>query len=54
MSDEQITLFDSVGFAIADFSGLRYARAATQDTDLQASSLTWLLARMIRRICTRW
>jgi len=35
VSDEQITLFDSVGFAIADFSGLRYARAATQDTDLQ-------------------
>lgn len=35
VSDEQITLFDSVGFAISDFSGLRYARAATQDTDLQ-------------------
>ncbi len=35
VSDEQITLFDSVGFAIADFSGLRYARAATQGTDLQ-------------------
>ena len=28
-------MFDSVGFAIADFSGLRYARKATQDTDLQ-------------------
>ena len=34
-SDEQITLFDSVGFAIADFSGLRYAREATRGTDLQ-------------------
>ena len=35
VSDEQITLFDSVGFAIADFSALRYAREATRGTDLQ-------------------
>ncbi|GGH66149.1 ornithine cyclodeaminase [Rothia aerolata] len=34
-SDEEITLFDSVGFAIADFSGLRYCRDATKDSDLQ-------------------
>lgn len=35
-SDEQITLFDSVGFAIADFSALRCLRDWTKDTDLQA------------------
>lgn len=33
-SPEQITLFDSVGFAIADFSALRYLRDATAGTDL--------------------
>jgi ornithine cyclodeaminase len=32
-SDEQITLFDSVGFAIEDFSALRYVRDAVQGTD---------------------
>ncbi|MFY9240821.1 MAG: ornithine cyclodeaminase [Roseovarius sp.] len=31
-SERQITLFDSVGFAIEDFSALRYVRAATKDT----------------------
>lgn len=34
-SAEQITIFDSVGFAIADFSALRCARDATAGTDLQ-------------------
>lgn len=34
-SAEEITVFDSVGFAIADFSALRYLRDATTDTALQ-------------------
>lgn len=34
-SAEEITLFDSVGFAIADFSALRYLRDVTKDSDLQ-------------------
>lgn len=34
-SAEEITLFDSVGFAIADFSALRYVADATRDTELQ-------------------
>ena len=33
-SDRQITLFDSVGFAIEDFSALRYVRDRLQDTGL--------------------
>ena len=33
-SQEQITLFDSVGFAIEDFSALRYVRDRIKDTDL--------------------
>ncbi|GFE50090.1 ornithine cyclodeaminase [Roseobacter cerasinus] len=33
-SDEQITLFDSVGFAIEDFSALRYVRDQLQATGL--------------------
>ncbi len=32
--DAQITLFDSVGFAIEDFSALRYVRDQIKDTDL--------------------
>lgn len=32
-SDDQITLFDSVGFAIEDFSALRYVRDAVDGTD---------------------
>ncbi|GAA4528315.1 ornithine cyclodeaminase [Brachybacterium paraconglomeratum] len=36
--DEEITLFDSVGFALADFSALRYAQQATEGTDL----LQWI------------
>ena len=32
-SDRQITLFDSVGFAIEDFSALRYVREKLQGTD---------------------
>lgn len=35
-SAEEITIFDSVGFAIADFSALRYLRDATAGTDIQA------------------
>ncbi|MBZ8119515.1 ornithine cyclodeaminase [Roseovarius sp. LXJ103] len=31
-SERQITLFDSVGFAIEDFSALRYVRAVIKDT----------------------
>ena len=31
--DKQITLFDSVGFAIEDFSALRYVHGAIQDTE---------------------
>jgi hypothetical protein len=31
-SDEQITLFDSVGFATEDFSALRYVRDKLKDT----------------------
>lgn len=31
-SNEEITLFDSVGFATSDFSGLRYVRDAVKDT----------------------
>lgn len=34
-SDEEITVFDSVGFAIADFSALRYLRDSTAGTNLQ-------------------
>ena len=34
-SAEEITIFDSVGFAIADFSALRYLRDATVGTTLQ-------------------
>lgn len=34
-SDEEITLFDSVGFAIADFAALRYCSDATKDSELQ-------------------
>lgn len=34
-SATQITIFDSVGFAISDFSALRYLRDATAGTDLQ-------------------
>ena len=33
-SDKQITLFDSVGFAIEDFSALRYVRDKIAETDL--------------------
>jgi ornithine cyclodeaminase len=33
-SDKQITLFDSVGFAIEDFSALRYVRDRIADTGL--------------------
>ncbi|WP_435202322.1 ornithine cyclodeaminase [Janibacter sp. GS2] len=36
-SPEEITIFDSVGFAIADFSALRCARDATRGTDLQST-----------------
>lgn len=32
---EEITMFDSVGFAVNDFSALRYLRDSTADTDLQ-------------------
>ncbi|KWV53665.1 ornithine cyclodeaminase [Rhizobium altiplani] len=32
--ERQITLFDSVGFAVEDFSALRYVRAKLQDTGL--------------------
>lgn len=35
-SAEEITVFDSVGFAINDFSALRYLRDSTAETDLQA------------------
>lgn len=34
-SADEITIFDSVGFAIADFAALRYLRDATAGTDLQ-------------------
>lgn len=33
-SERAITLFDSVGFAIEDFSALRYVRSKLQETDL--------------------
>ncbi|MND56031.1 L-lysine cyclodeaminase [compost metagenome] len=33
-SDRAITLFDSVGFAIEDFSALRYVRSKLQETGL--------------------
>jgi ornithine cyclodeaminase len=33
ISDEQITIFDSVGFAIEDFSALRYVRNAIEGTE---------------------
>ena len=36
-SAQEITLFDSVGFAIADFSALRCVRDATAGTDLQTT-----------------
>lgn len=36
-SEEQITIFDSVGFAIADLSALRFVRDATVGTDLQTT-----------------
>lgn len=36
-STEEITLFDSVGFAIADFSALRFLQQATAGTDLQTT-----------------
>ena len=34
-SADEITVFDSVGFAIADFTALHYAEAATSDTEFQ-------------------
>lgn len=36
-SDGQITLFDSVGFAISDFSALRCLRDMTAGTELQTT-----------------
>lgn len=36
-SPDDVTIFDSVGFAIADFAALRCARDATAGTDLQSS-----------------
>ena len=36
--DAEITVFDSVGFALADFSALRYAQEATSGSDL----LNWI------------
>lgn len=33
-SAEQVTIFDSVGFAVSDFAGLRYAREANLGTEL--------------------
>ncbi|MGW9557854.1 ornithine cyclodeaminase [Nocardiopsis sp. NPDC055551] len=33
--EEEITIFDSVGFAIADFSALRFLRDSTTGTELQ-------------------
>lgn len=36
VSDEEITIFDSVGFAIADFVALKVCQAETAGTDLQA------------------
>ncbi|GAA1308930.1 ornithine cyclodeaminase [Brachybacterium tyrofermentans] len=36
-SAEEVTVFDSVGFAISDFSALRCARDATAGTDLQSA-----------------
>ncbi|MGP9680700.1 ornithine cyclodeaminase [Brachybacterium sp. AOP3-A1-3] len=36
-SAEEVTVFDSVGFAISDFSALRCARDATDGTDLQSA-----------------
>ncbi|WP_394215161.1 ornithine cyclodeaminase [Brachybacterium vulturis] len=36
--DAEITVFDSVGFALADFSALRCAQEATQDSEL----LSWI------------
>ncbi|MGP9537903.1 ornithine cyclodeaminase [Brachybacterium sp. AOP43-C2-M15] len=36
--DEEITVFDSVGFALADFSALRYAQQATRGAEL----LSWI------------
>lgn len=36
VSDDQITVFDSVGFAIADFSALRHCRAAVAGTDYES------------------
>lgn len=35
-SDEEITVFDSVGFAISDFSALRFLRDSTAGTELQS------------------
>ena len=35
-SDDQITLFDDVGFAINDFSALRYLRDSVKDTFLES------------------
>ena len=35
-SDDQITLFDDVGFAINDFSALRYLRDSVRGTDLES------------------
>ena len=34
VSDRQITLFDNVGFAIEDFSALRFVRDQLDDTGL--------------------
>jgi ornithine cyclodeaminase len=33
-SADQVTLFDSVGFAIEDFSALRYVRSKLRETGL--------------------
>ena len=52
VSDEQITLFDSVGFAIA--TSRRCAMHARQPgVPICSSSLTWWRTRTIRRIFSR-
>lgn len=48
-SDNQITLFDSVGFAIEDFSSLRYIRDLIKGVNFLARLTCWLI-RMIRGV----
>lgn len=50
-SDTQITLFDSVGFAIKYFSSLRYTRDLIKGTDFLAHLTCWMIRGIYVACC---